>query len=313
MLKINDNYYELEVITILKELKEQLAINGTYLFNQIKELPDDIMVSCPFHKDGQERKASCGIRKSDGWMHCFACGESASLAQMISRCFGIDDFGQFGLNWLKNNFLGDISNNRTFGIDLAREKDSCVETLIYVSENELNSYRYYHDYMFKRKLTEEVIEKFDIGYDDNTKCITFPVRDEEGKCLFVARRSVNTKFFNYPNNIEKPVYGLYELPKDCDEVIICESMINALTCYVYGKPAVALNGTGTDYQINQLKRMNVRKFILALDPDAAGRKGTLNLRKHLAPYKILTEYKIPEGKDINDLTEDEFKNLKEIF
>lgn len=312
MLKINDNYYELEVITILKELKEQLAINGVYLFNQIKELPEDVMVSCPFHKDGQERKVSCGIRKSDGWMHCFACGESASLVEMISRCFGVNDLGQYGLNWLKNNFLGEIINSRKFGIDLARGNDQQVLTE-FVSDKELNSYRFYHEYMFKRKLTEEVIEKFDIGYDKNTNCITFPVKDENGNCLFVARRSVISKFFNYPNNVEKPVYGLYELPKDCDEVIICESMINALTCYVYGKPAVALNGTGTDYQINQLKKSNIRKFILALDPDAAGRKGAANLRKQLAPYKIITEYKIPEGKDINDLTEAEFKNLKEIF
>ena len=231
---------------------------------------------------------------------------------MISRCFGINDLGQYGLNWLKNNFLGEIINSRKFGIDLARGNDQQVLTE-FVSDKELNSYRFYHEYMFKRKLTEEVIEKFDIGYDKNTNCITFPVKDENGNCLFVARRSVISKFFNYPNNVEKPVYGLYELPKDCDEVIICESMINALTCYVYGKPAVALNGTGTDYQINQLKKSNIRKFILALDPDVAGRKGAANLRKHLAPYKIITEYKIPEGKDINDLTEEEFKNLKEIF
>lgn len=59
MIKINNTYYELNLIDILQELKEQLAINKIYLFNHIKELPEDIMVSCPFHKDGQERKPSC--------------------------------------------------------------------------------------------------------------------------------------------------------------------------------------------------------------------------------------------------------------
>ena len=108
MIKINDTLYELNLIDIIRELKLQLEINEIYLFNQIKELPDDLMVSCPFHKDGQERKASCGIRKEDGWVHCFSCGESCSLEQMISRCFNVNDFGQYGLNWLKNNFLGDI-------------------------------------------------------------------------------------------------------------------------------------------------------------------------------------------------------------
>lgn len=312
MLKINDNYYDIPLLTILKELKDQLSLNGIYLFNQIKELPEDIMVSCPFHKDGQERKASCGIRKSDGFLHCFACGETASFAEMISRCFGVYDLGQYGLTWLKNNFLGELGNKREFGLDLARDSDNTVITT-YIKDEELDSYRYYHDYMFKRKLTEEIINKFDIGYDWKTNCITFPVRDENGNCLFVARRSVVSKFFNYPTNIEKPVYGLYELPKGIDEVVICESMINALTCYVYGKPALALNGTGTEYQIEQLKKLPIRKLILALDPDEAGRKGTYKLRKALQGYKIITEYKIPIGKDVNDLSKEEFENLIEIF
>ena len=59
MLKINNVYYELHLIDIIKELKEQLALNNIYLFNTIKELSEDLMVSCPFHKDGQERKPSC--------------------------------------------------------------------------------------------------------------------------------------------------------------------------------------------------------------------------------------------------------------
>ena len=312
MIKINNTYYELNLIDILLELKNQLNINKIYLFNQIKELPENIMVTCPFHKNGQERKPSCGIKKSDGTVHCFTCGETCSLEQLISRCFGKNDLGQFGLNWLKNNFLGEILKNRDFTINLFRDNKK-LKNIDYISEEELNNYRYYHDYMYKRKMTDEVIEKFDIGYDSKTNCITFPVRDENGNCLFIARRSVISKFFNYPKNIEKPVYGIYELPKNVNEVIICESMINAITCYTYGKPAVALNGTGTDYQINQLKRLNCRKFILALDPDTAGEKGRAKLKKALKDYKIITEYKIPIGKDINDLTKEEFENLVEIF
>lgn len=311
MIKINDTYYEINLIDIIEELKTQLALNNIFLFDKIRDLPDNLLVSCPFHKGGQERKASCGIRKSDGFLHCFTCGETATLEQLISRCFGYDDLGQFGMKWLTKNFLGAILENRSFDISLDRNAKKNI--INYVSEDELENYRYYHDYMFKRKLTEDVINKFDIGFDSNTNCITFPVRDEFGNCLFVARRSVVGKFFNYPSDVEKPVYGLYELPKDCDEVIVCESMINALTCYVYGKPAVALNGTGTDYQIEQLKKIKCRKLILALDPDEAGNKGRAKLKQRLKSYKIITEYDIPVGKDVNDLTEEEFQNLFEKF
>ena len=311
MLRINDYYYDLDVVAIITELKNQLAVNGIFLFNSIKELPDDVMISCPFHKDGQERKPSCGVRKEDGWVHCFACGESSSLAQMISRCLGYNDLGQQGLGWLKTNFLGDISVNRNLNLDLSR--NTSIIKNQFVTEDELKKYRYYHEYMFKRKMTEEVIEKFDIGYDVNTNCITFPVRDSDGNCLFVARRSVIGKYFNYPTNIEKPVYGLYELPNNVDEIIICESMINCITCYVYRKCAVALNGTGTEYQISQLSKLNCRKFILALDPDEAGEKGCNRIYKSLHRNKIITKYVIPKGKDINDLTREEFENLQEIF
>lgn len=315
MIKIADVYYELNLKDIILELKSQLELNNIFLFNQIKELPNDLMVSCPFHKEGQERKASCGIRKDDGFLHCFSCGETATLEQLISRCFGYDDLGQYGLKWLKNNFLGDIIQDRKFNIDLDRQNHKLVES--FVSENELNQYRYFHPYMFKRKLTEDIIEKFDIGYDEKTNCITFPVRDEAGNCLFVARRSVLSKFFNYPTTIQKPVYGLYELKKygqNVEEVIICESMINALTCWVYGKYAVALNGTGTEYQYNQLKKLNCRKLVLGLDPDNAGRKGAIKLYKNLKDYKLITFLKgIPEGKDINDLTKEEFYRCYQTF
>lgn len=315
MIKINNNYYELNLKNIILELKEQLSINQIYLFSQIKELPEDLMVSCPFHKEGQEKKPSCGIRKSDGWVHCFSCGESCSLEQMISRCFNHNDLGQFGLNWLKNNFLGELLEQRKLNINLQRNnKNNLINN--FISEEELSEYRYYHPYMYKRKMTNEIIEIFDIGYDKKTQCITFPIRDINGNCLFVARRSVNIKYFNYPSNVEKPVYGLYELNKYATsplEIYICESMINALTLWSWGYYAVALNGTGTEYQYSQLKQLNCRKFILALDPDDAGNRGRIKLRKNLEKYKIITELEIPIGKDINDLSKKEFENLFEKF
>ena len=99
----------------------------------------------------------------------------------------------------------------------------------YIDEKELEQYRYYHPYMFKRGLNEKVINIFDIGYDDVQQAITFPVRDKDGNCLFVTKRSVNIKWFNYPNDVEKPLYGLYELYQLKEfprEVYVCETMID---------------------------------------------------------------------------------------
>lgn len=257
-----------------------------------------------------------GIRKSDGWVHCFTCGESCSLEQMISRCFGIDDLGQYGSKWLKNSFLMGFNQERHININIDRKLvvDDCRNK--YIDENELDKYRFYHPYMFERKMTEEVIDIFDIGYDSKTQSITFPVRDKNGNCLFIARRSTIYKLFNYPHDVEKPVYGIYELyqlkefPK---EIYICESMIDCIYLWTFKKYAVALNGLGTDLQFKQLNELPCRKYILATDNDEAGRQARQNLRKNIKG-KIITELVLPSNrKDVNDCTPEEVENFLEIF
>ena len=331
MFYVNKNPILAGELEVLNELKTQLALNGIQRFAEFKPGPRNIQFNCPIHAGGQERKPSCGISTINkegvpaGTVHCFTCGYTATLEQMISHCFGKDDDGVFGREWLIKNFLTiSIENRKDIILDLQRGNNKITNN--YITEEELDSYRYYHPYMYKRRLTDEVIEQFDVGYDNHfelkdkfgkvksvLRCLTFPVRDINGNTLFIARRSVDIKFFHYPEGVNKPIYGLYELPKGAKEVIICESILNALTCYVYGKPAVALLGLGTEYQYEQLRKLGCRKIITALDPDAAGQRATARLKKALNGSKLVTSYIVPEGKDINDLEKEEFENLQELF
>ena len=339
-----------EPIDVLHELQSQLALNGIRRFGRFVPTNTHIQFCCPFHNDGQESNPSCGITTEDikysdgrtvsaGTVHCFACGYVSSLEVMISRLFGKEDGGIFGSNWLRKNFLTiEYEERPELDLDMDRHKkksNQSKQEQKFISEEELDSYRYFHPYMYKRKLTDDVIELFDVGYDKDFelkssktgnvthyRCITFPVRDEYGNTLFIARRSVDTKFFHYPQGVQKPVYGLYELkqlPEFPQDIIICESIINCLTCYVYGRPAVALNGTGTPFQYEQLRKLPCRHYILGLDPDSAGDKGRAKLQAALGNDKIITQLILPrdkktnKGKDINDLTREEFENLEEIF
>lgn len=314
---LNNVPFETDLMSILEELRYQLSANGIKLFHSMRDTPDNIQVCCPYHKGGQERRPSAGIKKSDGIFHCFTCGETHTLQEMISYCFGRHDdiVGAFGWEWLLKNFLTvSIEERKSLDLDFLRNHEE--KATLYISDDELDDYRVYHPYMWKRKMTPEVVEIFDIGYDRETKSITFPVRDIQGRCLFVARRSVVTKFFNYPAGAEKPVYGLYELsqlPSYPSEVIICESMIDAVYFWTVGKYAVALNGLGNELQFKQLKEMPCRKFILCTDSDDAGMKARSRIRKNIR-NKLITEYVLPDGrKDANDCTPEELINLKEIF
>lgn len=334
-------------LDILNELKDQLAINGVKRFSTFRQIANHIQFPCPMHKEGQESKPSCGIttkqiRYADGrvvppgTVHCFACGYIDSLEGMISKLFGHDDDGQFGREWLAKNFVTmEVEKRPEIVLDMSRHKKDIKEEIIepteIITEEQLDSYRYIHPYMYKRKLTDEVIELFDIGYDPNFKvkkkdgsfqnyrCITFPNKDITGKVLFIARRSVDTKFFHYPKEVTKPVYGLYEIMqvyKDNipNKIYICESMLDALAFWTHeNKPAVALNGLGTPYQFKQLLSLPTRNFVLATDSDIAG----MNARRKIATAlrgRLITQVYMPQGKkDVNACTYDEVENLEEVF
>lgn len=297
-------------------------------------------IYCPLHNDGNERRPSAGILLEDetrngktynaGMFHCFTCSKAMSLDELVKTIINNKGIHSVELlDWVNKNITNaDVDTNFDYLIDNRDAVKKLNSKLAvnymasfnkketkYVSEDELRGYRYTTQYMYDRKLTDEVISKFDVGVDLNfippgrkrkKPTITFPVRDEKGRTLFIYRRSIADKNFFMPQGIEKPVYGLYELPKDTHSVIICESIFNALTCYVYGKPALALLGTGTPAQINKLKLLGISEFVIGLDPDEAGERGYKKLKRALSSIAFVKRMLIPEGKDINDLTKEEF-------
>ena len=327
---INEVLFNCELEDVLIELNTQLGV-----FEKRRDSGKNIQVCCPYHN---ERRPSAGIRKNDGLFNCFACGETHTLPEVISWCYGHteDTLGKFGWNWLLKHYVTvAVEDRKDVELDIRRtvnkynshsvnngDSDICGQT--FISEEELDSYRFTHPYMYKRGLTDDVIERFDIGYDKKSRCITFPIRNIYGQTIFIARRSVDVKYFNYPEGVEKPLYGIYELNQEAfndngsikkiiQEVIICESMLDALSFWTVGKYAVALNGTGSELQFKQLRDLICRKLILCTDMDKAGMKARDKIRKNV-PNKLITEYILPDGrKDANECTKEELENLQEIF
>lgn len=293
---------------------------------------------CPFHNNGQERKPSCGCSLNEevsggvvykpGQWHCFACGAAYSFGVGIKEVLEIKnttpEAHPFLEPFVTNAFTEEEKDSLvpedmmssilvSYAVDNLRARNAAKPT--YISEEELAGYRFTVPYMYERRLTDEIIERYDVGYDAHhippgrskeLPCVTFPVRDIQGNTLFICRRSIAGKYFNYPTGVEKPVYGIYELPKCTKEVIICESVFNALTSTIYGHPAVALLGTGTTYQIAQLKKLGVQSYVICLDNDAAGARGTEKLKKALKGSAMVWTMTVPEGKDVNDCEYDEF-------
>lgn len=228
MIKLADTIIQASTEDVINTLRFDLAQKGLNRFAIVRLNGENLQSNCPFHKNGQERKPSFGVNGEIDKCHCFSCSWSGTIEEMISELYGYQDEGKFGKRWLikrfntveietrpnimegfngrhNNNYR--INDNDRDNNDINRFKKhmqgdkSSEQYLGEITEEELDKYRYIHPYLYERGLTDEIIERFDIGYDRERKEITFPVRDIEGRCVFVAGRSVKSKFFRLPKEI----------------------------------------------------------------------------------------------------------------
>lgn len=275
---------------LMKVIKE--VQSNTKYFKNIKETPDNILVSCPYHKGGLENKPSCGIHIKSLVYHCFTCGAAGSFFDMMTDIYVPIDEAR-----IKNE-----RDDMNLKISDRKEDKNAVPFI------KLDYTVGLTRYLQKRKLTHEICKRYAVGYKDDL--VVFPTRNKHGEIIFYVTRNVNRKQYTLSKD-EKPIYGLYELFRDNKNVDYCfivESPINALTLAVWGFKAVALMGTGSYNQIEELKNLPIRHYILCFDGDDAGRKATEKFKNNLQ-NKLITPVFIYEGKDINDLEREEFSKL----
>lgn len=310
-LVIDNNIIDSPILDILKGIQKKVPQKN--LFSTIEDKGEYYRITCPIHKGGQEQKPSCSVYKRNdndrivyGTCHCFTCGYKAQLYKMVSDCFECNQTD--AEDWLIENFSNqmrdviDIMPAINFSVDLKQGN--------YIDESILEEYKYFHPYMFKRKLTEDVIRKFSIGFDIKTNSVTFPVWDEYNNLVTITRRSVEGKRFQLESDKDKPVYLLNFLLNDnVQTAYICESQINALTLQSYGLPGVALFGTGSQHQYNILNKSGIRNYVLCFDGDEAGRKGANRFKQNINKGCFIVDLNIPYGKDVNDLSKDQFFDI----
>jgi len=124
-------------------------------------------------------------------------------------------------------------------------------------------------------------------YDRFRHRVIFPIRDSRGRMTGYGARAIDPedvpKYLNSPQTAlfdkSNLLYGLDKARKnirDKDQVVIVEGYLDVIAPYQAGYTnLVSPMGTAlTEEQLRQLKRLT-RKFILALDADAAGASATM--------------------------------------
>ena len=314
---------------VLKDIKLQLY--GTGLLREMNSTGADLMVTCPFHKNGKERSPSCGVLLKEkvvkdkkyeaGTVHCYTCGYTADLPQFIADVLGLEN-SLAGYKWLVGKYNYSVQEREPLELNLYRGQDQKAS---YMDEDEIE--RFYKElinsreaceYLHRRKLESWILHAYKLGYDPADKTVLFPVRDMQGRVAFYKGRSIAGKHFYNAKDIDKSslVYGLYELcngnfsqgiatPES--EIWITESEIDALTLISYGVFAVALMGSHiSEEQCKELERAPFRRFVLATDNDEAGRKGASQIKRLLIPkgFRFTNLQWHTQLKDINDLAKE---------
>lgn len=313
MIKINNFTINASALDILKAVRTQSELNGDTYLKDIRDEEPAIMVTCPFHKNHNEGKPSCGVFSipykgfNVGDYHCFACNARGNISQLVAECLSISTAD--ATKWLLDKFGGSAVSNYTLPKIIIDSSSSSLRES-YLETDILNKFNYYHPYLEQRGISRKVIDKFSVGYNKYRDTVTFPVWDIVGNLKFITERSVKGKEFYIPRGADKPLYLLnYIVNENYPLMMITEAQIDALTAWTYGIPCCATMGAISDAQIKILNKVGIRNIIIAFDNDYYGNKFSEYLKNNIKNDILIYRMIFPKGKkDINDLSEEEFDN-----
>jgi len=313
------------------------------------------MANCPFHDD---KNPSLSIDTVKQLWHCFGCNEGGDIFSFVMKKRGVD-FKE-ALEYLSKTFNiesksveKDVSIVDISTVDLST-RVKILNRLTEIYHKNLLESKEAQDYLESRNIgTPEIINTFKLGYSNGkllellskeqcialeklgviTKlkdryyetfkdCIIFPIIDSEGNTLEIYGRAINEEAKIKHRYLKGKHEGVFNSKafKVFEEIIITESIIDALSVYALGFKNVSSSFGIQGFTENHLKLMeenNTRRIVIAYDNDQAGKLASLKLQEKLKEAgfintRILT---LPQGiKDINEYltkggTAEEFKKL----
>lgn len=274
---------------------------------------NNIKINCPFHN---EDTPSCFVDKDSGKFYCFGCHKGGGFKTLLKQL----------------NVEIDIDIKPTRKVIVAKPEIVLDEGIL-------------RNYMYKPKLDKfnvDLLLKHKIGYDVKRSRNIFPIRNWKGELVGVSGgttigatpkykvyrggywadkwyMSDYGEWFDelYPNygtlskskyiwNYDK-VFGNLLYSKKKENVFIVEGFKAALWLIQHGfENTVALMGSAVyDDQVALLSRLDARFFVF-LDNDAAGKKGTEEIKEKMREFdlnfvKYIKNYRQPDDFCYDDL------------
>lgn len=265
-------------------------------------------ILCPFHR---ETEASCLIDHARNRFRCFGCGETGSILDFVAkreRCTIVQ-----AATIVAQCCSGavDRTSAGTTGAEAAASSRSDPAAPVDAhAGNEPLRYRLRldptHPYLIGRGLSQEIIERFGLGYCDRGPMrgrIAIPIHDEAGRLIAYAGRWAAEKVpedrprYLLPRGFRKQqvLFNLHRVAGS-DSAVLVESYWSVFRLAMLDVGAVALMGRDMSAaQIRLLLAAGIGSVRLMLDGDHAGRSATRKILPDLARHVFVRDLELPEA------------------
>lgn len=264
----------------------------------VNEVESHFIIYCPYHSN--YRTPAGEVDKSTGQFYCFGCQESRDFVQLIMFCSKRTYFEAMRIIGSKKS---DINIASEVG-KLLESKDDIpefdMETVCRLNAAALGSSRA-AEYLKRRLITKESVEKYLIGYSEKQDMITIPVFSPDNVCVGMVGRSIEGKQFKNTSNLprNKTFFNLSR-NKVADKIFLVESSFDAIRLEQCGGRAIASLGSSVSRFQRDLLKKYFTSIILVSDNDDAGKAMKEKLFNSLG--RMLIVAKLPEDvKDVSDL------------
>jgi DNA primase len=169
------------------------------------------------------------------------------------------------------------------------------------------------NYFHGRRITEDSVIKFSLGYSEKQDYVTIPVQSPDGMTIGFVGRSIEGKDFKNTPGLQKSkvLFNLHRV-RSSKFVYVVESSFDAIRLDQVGFPAVATLGANVSSVQMQLLEKYFSDVILVADNDEAGSvmidRILGKIGSKVSVVKIDQKYK-----DIGEMSDEEIKKLEFQF
>ena len=244
-----------------EELKELLPAYMDLLEEQGRvEIRDEGYYVCPFCNSGDKKNYTAAFHVDGTRYNCFACTEHGDIFDLVAHMENLPS------DW-KKHYNRTLKIMRPYLEDNKPKKSREEYVPKFSAPVDYKEYLYkchenvaQTNYFSNRGLSQETIEKFQLGYDSEKNLVTIPYNPNCKGYVHRILWNSDNKYCKFGNEIFN-IDALYEPSVDVllfssrDYVFICEGQVDAMSFTEIGLEAIGLGGVNeVSKLVKQLKR-----------------------------------------------------------